>query len=189
MELRKLLAGSLLALSLTACVTDYPSMEKLSHLDKQSVQRLADTSADLYEDNELEEQLEKTMPPKVMKALQQQWHLSEEDVRTKLVEDMTQTAEFPIIKVLSMKYHLENARFKTTASGRPYGLVPSSLITYSNRQWSEKTKLDEDHVFLKGDNGNWYIWRTSTVSNRDALDVAYPDMQNIEDTNIFVDEN
>lgn len=115
-----------------------------------------------------------TLPPRVITAIARDGGVSEKVLRRDLAKLTRQaTAKF---KVVSFGMALDQAKFLTTPSGRPYGLIPTQTIVQApsgTKLQSKTTKLT-----LEG-GGEWYLNRIDEGRQIEDMREVYPDFKSV----------
>ncbi len=121
-------------------------------------------------------QIINVVPPRMIRAIARDSGVDEQLLRSEMAKLTREaTAE---VEVLSFGMSLENARFLTTPSGRPYGLIPTQTVVQvpggGPRLQSDTTTLTLQ------DGGAWHLIRVEDSQQINLLREVYPEFQGVE---------
>lgn len=114
------------------------------------------------------------VPPRVITAIAHRGGVSEKVLRREMAK-LTRQATAKV-KVVSFGMTLDQARFLTTPSGRPYGLIPTQTIV----QTPSGIKLQSNTNTLTLEDGDkWYLIRIDDAQQIDLMREVYPDFKSV----------
>ncbi|MCX7567039.1 hypothetical protein OS189_11870 [Sulfitobacter sp. F26169L] len=114
------------------------------------------------------------VPPRMITAIAAESGVSEKLLRREMAK-VTREATSKI-KVVSFGMALDQAKFLTTPSGRPYGLIPTQTIVQS----PDGTKLQSNNNTLTlEDGGKWYLIRIDDARQIELMRKLYPDFKDV----------
>jgi len=114
------------------------------------------------------------VPPRLIQAIASDAGVSEAQLRTAMTS-ATRSA-MAEIKVVSFGMSLEQAKFMTTPSGRPYGLIPTQTVV----QAPNGIKLQSNNNTLTlEDGGKWHLIRIDDARQINLMRKVYPDFKGV----------
>ena len=114
------------------------------------------------------------VPPRIISAIARKGGVSEKVLRREMAK-LTRQATAKI-KIVSFGMSLDQAKFMTTPSGRPYGLIPTQTIV----QTPGGVKLQSNNSTLTlEDGGKWYLIRIDDAQQIELMREVYPDFKGV----------
>lgn len=115
------------------------------------------------------------IPPRMITAIAAKGGVSEKTLRREMAKSTREATRE--VKVVSFGMALDQARFLTTPSGRPYGLIPTQTIVQIPGSTS---KLQSNNTTLTlEDGGKWYLMRIDEGRQIELLREVYPDFKGV----------
>jgi hypothetical protein len=114
------------------------------------------------------------IPPRMITAIARKGGVSEKVLRremAKLTREATDKVE-----IVSFGMALDQAKFLTTPSGRPYGLIPTQTII--KVPGGPKLQSNNNTLTLE-DGGKWYLIRVDDAQQINLMREIYPDFKGV----------
>ncbi|WP_299024732.1 hypothetical protein [uncultured Sulfitobacter sp.] len=165
--IRTLLIAATLFVAACAAPYNLPSQDRAD-----IAQRIASFERAFVRGNTTE--IINVVPPRMITAIAARGGVSERVLRREMAK-LTREATAKI-KVVSFGMALDQAKFLTTPSGRPYGLIPTQTVV----QTPNGTKLQSNNSTLTlEDGGKWYLIRIDDAQQIDLMREVYPDFKGV----------
>ena len=114
------------------------------------------------------------IPPHMITAIAAKGGVPEADLRREMAKATREATRR--IEVVSFGMALDRARFLTTHSGRPYGLIPTqTVIKAPNGQ----TLQSNNTTLTLQDGGAWHLIRIDEARQIELLREVYPDFDGV----------
>jgi len=165
--IRNLLGAALLFM--VACATPYT----IPAADRTAIATRIASFERAFVRNDIPEIIN-VVPPRMVSAIAAQGGVSETVLRREMVK-LTREATANI-KVVSFGMALDRATFRTTPSGRPYGLIPTQTVG----QTPDGVKLQSNtNTLTLEDGGKWYLIRIDDAPQIELMRRVYPEFQGV----------
>ena len=120
-------------------------------------------------------QIINVIPPRLITAIATTEGVPEKALRREMAKATREATRK--VKVVSFGMALDQAKFLTTPSGRPYGLIPTQTVVQIPGSTS---KLQSNNTTLTlEDGGKWYLMRIDEGRQIELLRNAYPDFKGV----------
>jgi hypothetical protein len=115
------------------------------------------------------------VPPRIISAIAQENGVSVNDLRRDMIT-LTREATRDV-KVVSFGMALDRATFRTTPSGRPYGLIPTQTVVQSKGGVDLQSNTS---TLTLEDGGTWHLIRIDDARQVNLMRRVYPDFQDVQ---------
>ncbi|MBB3993324.1 hypothetical protein GGR95_000952 [Sulfitobacter undariae] len=169
--IRKILMASVLFVA--ACTTPQTSSYTLPPEDRAAIStRIANFEQAFVRGNTTE--IVNIIPPRMIATIAKDAGVPEPMLRRELAKLTRETTRD--VKILSFGMSLENATFRTTPTGRPYGLIPTQTVIRT----AEGQKLQSNNQTLTLEDGDkWYLIRIDDARQVELMRKVYPDFKDV----------
>ena len=114
------------------------------------------------------------VPPRIITAIASDSGVSEALLRTEMAK-LTREATRDV-KVLSFGMSLDTAKFLTTPTGRPYGLIPTQTVVETK---TERKLQSNNYTLTLEDGGAWHLIRIDEPRQIERMREVYPDFKDV----------
>ena len=115
------------------------------------------------------------IPPRMITAIAAKGGVPEKTLRREMAQATREATRE--VKVVSFDMALEQAKFLTTATGRPYGLIPTQTVV--QRPDGTQTLQSDNTTLTLEDGGIWYLIRIEDSRQINLLREIYPDFDGV----------
>ena len=116
----------------------------------------------------------RVVPPRMMSTIAAKRGIPVQDLRRGMIR-LTKQATAKV-KVVSFGMALDQAKFLTTPSGRPYGLIPTQTVIQTPRGI---TLQSNTNTLTMEEGGKWYLLRIDDENQIDLMREVYPDFKGV----------
>ncbi|WP_298858024.1 hypothetical protein [uncultured Sulfitobacter sp.] len=115
------------------------------------------------------------IPPRMITAIAIKGGVPEKTLRREMARSTLKATKE--VKIISFGMALDQAKFMTTSTGRPYGLIPTQTVVQIPSS-AQKLKSTSATLTLE-DGGKWYLIRIDDSRQIDLLREIYPDFAGV----------